>query len=266
MAEPTDFDMVFDDLARQYGGVEALSPVSLALLRRYAMALSDVDSPAPLLTQLEAMLPRRPKPAAEGEGESGIDRLYRECREFWIKQPGEHGPAATPAHIESCNNPACRQEVLRSLEIAEWACKASELREQHEEIARRVRAEVVEAVRPPGAPHNTNAATEANPPSLEASYAPSNVTELPRSAHAGLVEYTDMVSPYPGAPPKPRTRWLSRSEVDHLERVKDAGSIPDSPSAPPPSPRAQYESDLLQATHKAAAGDGLYAPFKARYE
>jgi hypothetical protein len=264
MADPSDFDMVFDDLARQYGGVEALSPVSLALLRRYAMALSDVDSPAPLLTQLAEMLPRRPKPSAEGE--SGIDRLYRECREWWNKQPGPHGPAATPAHVEACTHPACKEEVLRALEIAEWACKASELREQHEEIARRVRAEVAEAVRPPGAPGNTNAATEATPASLGPSYAQSNVTELPRSATAGLVLITEMKADFMGGPVRPRERWVSREEHDKIERLRRLGEVPPQPPGPPPTPREQYEREMMDAAHRDAAGDGLYGNFVASYE
>jgi hypothetical protein len=83
-----------------------------------------------------------------------------------------------------------------------------------------------------------------------------------------LVLITEMKAPYMGASPRPVERWVSRQEADRLERAQDAGAPAVAPAAaaPPPSPRAQYETDLMQATHQAAAGDGLYAPFKARYE
>jgi hypothetical protein len=262
MSDPSDFDMVFDDLVQQRGGIDAFSPVALAIARRYAMALVDVDSPISLLAQLEALLP--PK-AGRPSSENGIDRLYREAREFWIKQPGEHGPAASPEHVESCDNPACKQEALRALEIAERCIRATELEEERRQISAKIRAE--EAARPQQHPEHTEAVPQATVPRGEVSYAqPSNVTELPRPAHAGLVLVTEMKAPYMGAAPRPVERWVSREEHDKIERLRRLGEVPAQPSGPPPTPREQYEREMMDAAHRDAAGDGLYGNFVASYE
>jgi hypothetical protein len=197
-------------------------------------------------------------------GENGIDRLYRECREHYLQQPGPHGPAASPEHVESCSHPACKEEVVRALEIAERCIRASALEEERREVAARIRAE--EAARPQQHPQPANAVLEATPHSGEASYAPPNVVELPRPVHAGLVLITEMVAPYMGAAPRPVERWVSREEHDKIERLRRLGELPPQPSGPPPTPREQYERDMMDAAHRDAAGDGLYGNFVASYE
>jgi hypothetical protein len=96
--------------------------------------------------------------------------------------------------------------------------------------------------------------------------APSNVTELPRSQNAGLVLITEMKAPYMGAAPRPVERWVSREEHDKIERLRRLGEVPAQPSGPPPTPREQYEREMMDAAHRDAAGDGLYGNFVASYE
>jgi hypothetical protein len=140
MTDPTDFDLLFDDIIRQRGGMERFSPTSLAIARKLAMTLADPDSSPNLVQTLEEMLPKRSKASDEDDFP---DKLYEECRAFWIRQPGEHGPAASPAHVEACNNPACKAETLRALEIAMRACRASDLKDEQRQLAEKIRAEEV---------------------------------------------------------------------------------------------------------------------------
>jgi hypothetical protein len=264
MTDPTDFDLLFADITDSRGGAERFSPRGLAIARKLAMALADPDSPPSLITSLEEML----ESSATASGEPVSENLKPHDQRVlsaalalarfpgsWKRNPARWFPLIHEFQQSLLDHPfvqwklgrteGLRQQLQEWRRARAWARENGAKPEQYPDAA---------AESPVSQGVGQDSGTGRN-----AVLEQSNVTELPRPAHAGLVLITEMRADYMGGPVRPVERWVSRQEVDRIERVQNAGATAVSPAAapPPPSPREAHEAAAMARAH---AGGDEYGP------
>jgi hypothetical protein len=277
MTDPTDFDLLFADITDSRGGVERFSPRGLAIARKLAMALADPDSPPSLITSLEEML----ESTATATGEPLSENLQPHDQRVlsaalalarfpgsWKRNPARWYPLIHEFQQALLDHPFTQWKLGRTEELRRQVAEWRRARRWARENA--ATPEQYPDAGPSAEPQHTEgrqrAPYEAGGPSRVGATAVAPITELPRSAHAGLVLITEMKAAYLGGPIRPVERWVSREEHDKIERLRRLGEVPPQPSGPPPTPREQYEREMMDAAHRDAAGDGLYGNFVASYE
>jgi hypothetical protein len=57
MTDPSDFDLLFDDIVARHGGRDAFTPSTMAIARKLAIQLANEDADPRLLLELEELLP-----------------------------------------------------------------------------------------------------------------------------------------------------------------------------------------------------------------